>query len=282
MKNVMQLKALIKNIASEKSISAQLVMQNYMLERLLERIAVSKYQPNFILKGGFLIAAIIGLDSRATMDMDATLKGLLVTKETVIQMFEDICEIKVDDDIVFSVERIREIREDDEYPGFRISLNALFHPMLVPLKIDVTTGDKITPKEIVYDYALLFEDRKIQVFAYNLETVLAEKLETVISRSDQNTRMRDYYDIYILQKLQSENITFSILKTALLTTSEKRNSAKLMKRYSEIILEISKSPIMAQQWLNYQKDFDYANEISFTDACQAVKKILDELSGIIE
>jgi len=282
LKNVMQLKALIKNIASEKSISAQLVMQNYMLERLLERIAVSKYQPNFILKGGFLIAAIIGLDSRATMDMDATLKGLLVTKETVIQMFEDICEIKVDDDIVFSVERIREIREDDEYPGFRISLNALFHPMLVPLKIDVTTGDKITPKEIVYDYALLFEDRKIQVFAYNLETVLAEKLETVISRSDQNTRMRDYYDIYILQKLQSENITFSILKTALLTTSEKRNSAKLMKRYSEIILEISKSPIMAQQWLNYQKDFDYANEISFTDACQAVKKILDELSGIIE
>ena len=280
MKNVMQLKALIKNIASEKSISAQLVMQNYMLERLLERIAVSKYQPNFILKGGFLIAAIIGLDSRATMDMDATLKGLLVTKETVVQMFEDICEIKVDDDIVFSVERIREIREDDEYSGFRISLNALFHPMIVPLKIDVTTGDKITPKEIVYDYALLFEDRKIQVFAYNLETVLAEKLETVISRSDQNTRMRDYYDIYILQKLQSKNIRFSILKTALLATSEKRNSAKLMKRYSEIILEISKSSIMAQQWLNYQKDFDYAHEITFTDACQAVKRILDELSGI--
>jgi len=271
----MQLKAFIKNIAKEKNISAQLVLQNYMLERLLERISVSKYQSNFILKGGFLIAAIVGLDSRTTMDMDATLKGLFVTKELVTQMFNEICGIQVDDAIEFYIERIGEIREEDEYSGFRISLSAHYPPMVVPLKIDITTGDKITPKEIIYEYNLLFEDRKIQVLAYNLETVLAEKIETVISRSDQNTRMRDFYDIYILQKLQSKNITFSILKTAILKTSEKRNSIASMKRYSEIILEISNSSIMAQQWLNYQKDFDYANDISFKEICHVLKRILD-------
>lgn len=202
MKNAMQLKAIIKNLAKEKHISAQLVMQNFMLERLLERISVSKYQQNFILKGGFLIAAMVGLDTRATMDMDATIKGLPVNEQTIREMFEEICKIKLDDDVRFSFRSIGEIREGDEYTGYRVSLFANYQPMAVPLKLDITTGDRITPKEIEYRFKLLLEDRSISVLAYNLETIMAEKLETVISRGDQNTRPRDYYDIYILAKLQ--------------------------------------------------------------------------------
>ena len=184
MKNAMQLKAIIKNLAKEKHISAQLVMQNFMLERLLERISVSKYRQNFILKGGFLIAAMVGLDTRATMDMDAIIKGLPINEQTVREMFEEICKIELADDVIFSFRSIGEIREGDVYTGYRVSLSANYPPMVVPLKLDITTGDKITPKEIEYQFKLLLEDRSISVLAYNLETIIAEKLETVISRGD--------------------------------------------------------------------------------------------------
>jgi predicted nucleotidyltransferase component of viral defense system len=194
MNNAMQLKAMIKNISKSKNISAQIIMQNYMLERLLERISLSPYQSNFILKGGFLIAAMVGLDTRATMDMDATIKGLPVNVETITTMFEEICRIPVNDDITFSIKRTEVIRKDAEYPGLRVALDAEFPPMAVPLKIDITAGDKITPKEIVYEFKLLLEPRTIKILAYNLETIIAEKLETVISRGDQNTRLRDYYE----------------------------------------------------------------------------------------
>ncbi len=181
MKNAMQLKAIIKNLSKEKHISPQLVLQNAMMERLLERISVSNYHDNFILKGGFLIAAIVGLDTRATMDMDATIKDLQVTKDRILDMFEEICNIPLNDDIEFTVLGIEEIRESDEYEGFRVSLTANYAPMAVPLKVDITTGDKITPREMKFTYKLLLEERSISVLAYNLETILAEKLETVIS-----------------------------------------------------------------------------------------------------
>ena len=229
MKNAMQLKALLKNMAKQKNISAQLVLQNYMLERLLERVSVSKYHDNFILKGGFLIAAMVGLDTRATMDMDATLKGYPVNEETVQKMFEEICAIELNDDVTFTFRQIGEIREGDEYTGYRVALTADYPPMAVPLKLDITTGDKITPKEIEYSFKLLLEDRSISILAYNLETILAEKLETVISRSDQNTRPRDYYDIYVLMKLQSHNVVLSSLKDALAATCNKRGSAEVWK-----------------------------------------------------
>lgn len=212
MKNAMQLKAKIKNIAKEKNISAQLVMQNFMMERLLERISLSSYQNHFILKGGFLIASMVGLDTRATRDMDATIKGLPVSEQTVKNMFLEICKIELQDDVTFNFLSIGEIREGDEYGGFRVALSANFSPMAVPLKLDITTGDKITPSEITYDYKLLIDDRSIKILAYNLETVLAEKLETIISRSDQNTRPRDFYDVYVLKNLQNHNLDFEILK----------------------------------------------------------------------
>lgn len=280
MKNVMQLKAIIKNLAKEKHISAQLVMQNFMLERLLERISVSKYKQNFILKGGFLIAAMVGLDTRATMDMDATIKGLPVNEQTIREMFGEICRIELDDDVSFSFRSIGEIREGDEYMGYRVSLSANYPPMAVPLKLDITTGDRITPKEIEYRFKLLLENRSILVLAYNLETIMAEKLETVISRGDQNTRPRDYYDIYILTKLQYSNINIERLKKALSATTEKRGSSIVVKDYRRIMNTVENSDIMQRQWNNYQKDFDYATDILFKDVCEAVVKLMGDLTDI--
>lgn len=279
MKNAMQLKAVIKNFAKEKHISAQLVMQNFMLERLLERISVSKYQQNFILKGGFLIAAMVGLDTRATMDMDATIKGLPVNEDTICHMFDEICKIELDDNVTFTFRSIGEIREGDEYSGYRISLSANYPPMAVPLKLDITTGDKITPREIEYQFKLLFEERSISVLAYNLETILAEKLETVISRGDQNTRPRDYYDIFILVKLQSSNIELEELKAALDATAKKRGSTEVIKEYRKIMNTVRNSEVMLRQWENYRKDFEYADGIEFEETCDAVVGLMDGIDA---
>jgi predicted nucleotidyltransferase component of viral defense system len=250
-----------------------------MLERLLERISLSRYHHNFILKGGFLIAAMVGLDTRATMDMDATIKGLPVNEQTIREMFEEICKIELDDDVIFEFRRIGEIREGDEYTGYRVSLSANYPPMEVPLKLDITTGDKITPREIEYQFKLLLEDRSISVLAYNLETILAEKLETVISRGDQNTRPRDFYDIYILAKLQSSNIESEALKAALDATAKKRGSANVIKNYRGIMETVEKSEVMQRQWRNYQKDFEYAVGIEFADVCEAVVGLMERINS---
>ena len=277
MKNAMQLKAIIKNIAKNKNISAALVLQNYMLERFLERVSLSKYHDNYIIKGGFLIASMVGLDSRATMDMDATIKGYPVNEEAIRKMVADIIAVPVEDAIHFCLKSVREIREGDEYTGYRVALTADYEKMAVPLKLDITTGDKITPREIEYSYKLMMEDRSIRVLAYNLSTILAEKLETVVSRGNQNTRPRDYYDIYILSKLQAENIDVDSLKAALSATTAKRGSSELMMQYAEIMRNVKSSDVMKRQWDNYRKDFDYAAGIEFEETCDAVVAMMDEL-----
>ena len=277
MKNAMQLKAIIKNIAKNKNISAALVLQNYMLERFLERVSLSRYHDNYIIKGGFLIASMVGLDSRATMDMDATIKGHPVNEEAIRKMVEDIIAVPVEDAIHFCLKSVREIREGDEYTGYHVALTADYEKMAVPLKLDITTGDKITPREIEYSYKLMMEDRSIRVLAYNLSTILAEKLETVVSRGDQNTRPRDYYDIYILSKLQAKNIDVDSLKAALSATTAKRGSSELMMQYAEIMRTVKSSDVMKRQWDNYRKDFDYAAGIEFEETCDAVVAMMDEL-----
>lgn len=277
MKNAMQLKAIIKNIAKNKNISAALVLQNYMLERFLERVSLSRYHDNYIIKGGFLIASMVGLDSRATMDMDATIKGYPVNEEAIRKMVEDIIAVPVEDAIHFCLKSVREIREGDEYTGYRVALTADYEKMAVPLKLDITTGDKITPREIEYSYKLMMEDRSIRVLAYNLSTILAEKLETVVSRGNQNTRPRDYYDIYILSKLQAKNIDVDSLKAALSATTAKRGSSELMMQYAEIMRTVKSSDVMKRQWDNYRKDFDYAAGIEFEETCDAVVAMMDEL-----
>lgn len=277
MKNAMQLKAIVKNIAKEKKISAALVLQNYMLERFLERVSVSDFKGKFIIRGGLLIASLIGLDSRATMDMDATIKRYPVSEGTVRTMVEEILRIDLDDDISFTFKNIGEIREGDEYPGYRVSLTANYPPMAVPLKLDITTGDEITPREIEYEYKLMLDNRKINVLAYNLATILAEKLETVISRGDQNTRPRDYYDIFILTKLQAENIDLKNLALALRETARKRGSETIVRQYRESMEAVRNSEAMNRQWSNYRKDFDYATNIEFLEACDVVARVMNNL-----
>ena len=275
MKNAMQLKAIMKAVAKEKRISVQLALQNYMLERLLERIALSRYRDNFILKGGFLIAAIVGLHTRATMDMDVTAKGVPVNADEVRRIFEEISLIAVDDGIDFVVKRAEEIRELDEYAGIRLTLEAMYPPMAVPLKVDITTGDKITPREIQFQFKLMLEPRSISVLAYNIETVLAEKLETLVSRGDQNTRMRDYYDVYVLHKMQWQNVDPAALKAALTATVTKRGSTVVMDRYLSIMQSVADSDVMQQRWGVYKQEFEYAKDIELRDACLSAMEILE-------
>ena len=273
----MQLKALIRNIAKEKNISAQLVLQNFMLERLLERISISPYRENFILKGGFLVGAMVGLNSRATMDMDITIKGQPVTEETVKEMFIKIINIRIDDDIEFEFKSIGEIREGDDYYGYRLGLTGNFGVMKVPLKLDVTTGDVITPSAIEYSYQSLMNAKKIRVLAYNIETILAEKLEAMISRGDQSTRPRDYYDVYILWKLRKEEVNVAHLLSDILATAKKRGTLDQLKDYRKILETSKKSAVMKVQWTKYQRTFLYAKEVSFDEACDIAIEIMSKL-----
>jgi predicted nucleotidyltransferase component of viral defense system len=273
----MQVKAFIKKKAAEKNISAQLVMQNYVLERLIERISLSPYKQNFILKGGFLISAIVGLDTRATMDLDTTIKGFDLTHEIIRNIFEEVCNVRVEDDVLFEVLGTADIRETDDYPGIRVNMKANYPPISVPLTVDVTTGDKITPREIKYTFSLMFDERKINIMAYNLETVLAEKLETVVSRGIANTRPREFYDIYILRKLRGDEIVPDVLKTALTQTSGKRGSQDVMSRYDSILFDVLASEQMQGFWTKYQGEFDYVSDISFEAAVGTARDILAQI-----
>ena len=277
-KNPMQLKAFIKNKAAEKNISAQLVMQNYMLERLLERISLSSYKHNFILKGGFLISAIVGLDTRTTMDLDTTIKGFTLTHEAIRTIFTDICAVPITDDVNFELVGISDIRETDDYPGIRVALKANYLPISVPLTVDVTTGDMITPREMEYTFPLLFDDRTISILAYNLETVLAEKLETVLSRNIANTRPRDYYDIHILYALRGSECDKTMLRHALERTTQKRGSGMILTDYNEIIKEIRESSRFCKLWEKYRREYQYAKDISFDDTCSTIQIIMEAIS----
>ena len=263
MKNAMQLKALIKNFALDKEIMPQAVLQNYMLERFLERISRSQYKDKFILKGGMLIAALIGIDIRTTMDMDATLKNMTLTKESVTKALNDIFTIQLSDNITFKLLKIENIRDDDVYSGYRASINAAFDTLNVTLKIDLTTGDKITPKEVKYKFNLLFEDRTINILAYNPETIIAEKYETILRRSVLNTRIRDFYDVYILIKFLLHNIDKALLLQAVEATANKRESIALLSNAKSIIEIIKNDEEMQSRWTLYQKDFSYAKDISW-------------------
>lgn len=268
-----QLKDLIRNLSKKKSADAQILMRNYMMERFLERISLSEYKDQFILKGGMLVAAMVGLDARATMDMDATIKGTNVSMTDVETIISRIISISIDDGVSFRIKQISEIMEEADYPGVRVSMENKFDGVITPLKIDISTGDVITPREIRYSFNLMLEDRTIEVWAYNLETVLAEKLETVISRNVTNTRMRDFYDIYILQKLYGEQLKKEVLWNALVATARKRGTLEQIKfgDTREIFDEVESSPVMEKLWKTYQKNYSYATDISWHIVMESVR-----------
>ena len=268
-----QLKDLIRNLSKKNSADAQILMRNYMMERFLERISVSEYQDKFILKGGMLVAAMVGLDARSTMDIDATIKGTDVDVETVEKVISDIVSVPLEDGVIFRIKSISEIMDETEYPGVRVSMETEFDGVRTPLKIDISTGDVITPKEIQYSFKLMLEERSIEVWAYNLETVMAEKLETVISRNITNTRMRDFYDIYILLRLYGNILNTKILGEALQATARKRETEYHLKDALEIFEEVQNAPDMEKLWTSYQKKFSYAEDISWEMVMKSVREL---------
>ena len=273
-RNTMSFKAIINNMAKENNVAAQSVLQTYMLERLLERISISKYKDNFILKGGMLISAMLGIDSRTTMDMDTTIKGFPLTKDNITNIMDEICNIEIKDNVTLKINKVDLIREDDDYGGYRITFEAKYNnEMPVIMKIDITTGDKITYKEIEYSFTLMLEDRKIQIWSYNVETIIAEKFEAIVKRGVLSTRIRDYYDVYMLINTQSKIIDKKTLKDAITLTAQHRGTNEIIKDWKKIVEKITNDSKMRQQWKRYQKDNFYAEEIEYKDLINAISKV---------
>ena len=272
----MSFKAKIKNIAKEKGIPPQQVQQHYLIEEVLNLISKSLYRNSFIVKGGYLIGQMIGLDKRTTMDLDVTLKGTSLNRDHLINIFEEIVS-NTTSVFSFTVDKLEPIRQDDIYGGFSIKLNATFDTLNEVIFIDITTGDKITPREISYSMPSLFTNHTIDVWTYNLETVLAEKLETIISRGVASTRPRDRYDLFTLFKIRKNQIDFTILKRAVENTSEKRNSKELIQNWKNQVRGIETSDYQKNLWIRYQRQFKYAKDISFEESVQIINEIMKQI-----
>lgn len=270
-----QLKALVRNIAKGNSAKAQIIIRNYVTERFLERLSLSRYRDNLILKGGTLIASLVGLDNRSTMDVDTTLKKLPLNETTIRTIVEDIIAVQIEDSMTFKIKSVSRIMDNADYPGIRAMLEATLENMHTPLKIDFSANDVITPREMPYSFRLSFEDRSVSLLAYNLETVLAEKLETLLSRGTANTRMRDFYDIFILTNsptLRMDNATF---KAAFKGTSKKRSSLNLLPDADLILQEIAESTSMVALWTSYQRKYQNASSIAWTDVMKSVRALVE-------
>ena len=274
MSKAMQFKARIKNIAKKSHVPAQAVLQNFMLERLLERISISGYKDKFVLKGGMLIASLVGIDYRTTMDMDATLREYPLSVKLVRQVLLDICAIDLHDEVIFTLEHIEAIRDHDTYGGYRVALIAQYETIRTPLKIDLTTGDMLTPDAVLYTFPSNFDEKVFEIWAYNLETILAEKVETILRRSVLNTRARDFYDVYILIKSQGNALDNSLFKIALDSTMKNRASLEVLQDKPEILQAIQADAPMLQRWERYSREYYYARKINFHEISRVLIDLL--------
>lgn len=275
MVDITDIKRLAKEIENKYDLNYYEILQRYMFERVLERISISKYQDNFILKGGLLLSAMFGIDNRMTKDMDATITGIDVSKDKMLKVLNEILSINLKDGVKFDVVDITDIREEDEYGGNKYHIVGKLQSLKVNLEIDISTGDKVTPRELKYKYPLIFEDRTIMISSYNIETILAEKIETVLRRGVFNSRMKDFYDIYyFLTKIRKE-IDLNILKEAIDNTFSKRNSFEYLNDYEQIIDSIIGNERLENLWNIYSNKYKYANGID-------INEILDLLRGIIK
>ena len=258
----------LKGIISKKAngnnyLSAQLY-QMYFFEHILERISKSKYRHNIILKGGLLLSAIIGDDERTTKDMDATLKSIPLEKDKVLEIITEILNVKINDGIKFKIENIKDIRQESEYGGFKINILATMDNLRIYLAIELTTGDKITPREIKYIYNSHFEDKKIPILAYTLETVIAEKYQTIIDRDIYNTRMKDFYDIYILINDNRDKINFNNLVLAIKNTFRYRETELNIENIKKQLDNMKMNEQLIKLWKNYQITVTYSTKIGFS------------------
>ena len=273
MKTPEQLKGSIRSMAAKKNLRAQEVLQMFLFERILERLAGSTYKDNFILKGGLLISSMIGISERTTMDMDTTVRGIQMEEEELVKVIQKIISVDVGDGINFEYESIEPIREDDAYHNFRVHLRAKYGKIDSPMKIDVTTGDVITPSAIQYDFPMLFEDKSVSIMAYTLETILAEKYETILRRNIGTTRARDYYDLHTLFRSRKDEIRPDVLKAAVLHTAKKRDSAKEIEEWREILADIKAEPLMQSLWYNYVAENQYIGELSFEEVLKTIEEV---------
>lgn len=275
----MQMKSYIKKQAKINKIDPRILIQEFVLDDLLERISLSPYRDNLVLKGGFLIASLLGVDTRSTHDIDTTIVGMPNDPEYLMNVFLEICEVApADDPISLRPIKIEPIRKRDKYSGYRIHFEGSIYGEIKPeFKIDVSTGDKITPREIHYRHHLITEDRSIILLAYNVETILAEKLETILSRGVSNTRPKDFYDLYALEKFEYSNIDFKVLKTALKNTSSHRGTFDLMDSYEDTLDDISKNDKQLTSWRRYQTFNDYAKGISLEECCESVFDLMQKM-----
>ena len=266
-----KLKGKIKSIAAKNNADARLLMRIYMMDRFLERLALSPYRDNFIIKGGILVTSMVGVAMRSTMDIDASIRNLNLSAEDARKTVAEIAEIPLDDGVSFKIKRVSDIMDNFEYPGIRLELDALMGGMVTPIKIDISTGDIITPRETEYTYRLMIEDREINLWAYNLETVLAEKLQTILAMDVFNTRMRDIYDVYTLKKLHGNEIDDQVFNEAFKATARKRNST--FERIGHRLENIAASTELQNLWKQYQGKYAYAADISFESVMDSVKAL---------
>ena len=272
------LKGRIRNIANSKNLRPQEILQMFFFERFLDRLSKSEYKFNFVIKGGLLISSMIGIDNRTTMDMDTTIKGVPLQEEVIRNIVSDIINIKVDDGIEFEITDISHIREEDEYENFRVHLIANFEKIKNDMKIDITTGDAITPKEIEYLYPCLFQEESLRILAYPLETILAEKYESVIKRNIATTRMRDFYDLYNLYNLKKEEIDFGILKQAIISTAKIRDSLSFMKQAKDVVEDIKEDTYLKELWKAYLADNLYVGNLDFLETVKIVETIEETIA----
>jgi predicted nucleotidyltransferase component of viral defense system len=268
----MSLKAQIRNLAKKRNVKAQVLLQNYMFERFLERLSLSEYKDKFLLKGGMLIAAIVGMDARSTMDMDATLRGLPLTEESIRKAITAICDFPIQDEVKLIVGTIAPIRPDDVYGGYRVKITAMYDTIETPLSADISTGDVITPHAVKYTFHGIFdEEKQIEIWAYNIETVMAEKVETILRRNTLNTRSRDFYDIFILSTTQTYNPAF--LKEAVSATAAHRATTEQIADIPALLKMITDSAELRQMWEKYRREFDYAADITYEQVLKALNDV---------
>ena len=273
----MQLNALIRNKAAGDGDKAQILLRIYMMERLLERISVSGYRDNFILKGGMLVSSLVGVDMRTTMDIDTTVRALPLTQEKAREFLEEIMAIDLEDNVSFRITKVEDIMEGHEYEGIRFHIEGALEKLRQTIKIDISTGDAITPAAVEYELPLILEERKIGLWAYNMETLLAEKLETVMTRAEANTRMRDFYDIYILTRQDAIEINPAHLKEAFAATCRKRGSEAVIPSFDEVLDSIESLPEMQDAWENYRKNNPYVEDLTWGEAVHSVKLLKEQI-----
>ena len=270
-----QIKGRIKSVAKQNNADARTLMRIYMMERFLERLAQSEYRDNFIIKGGILVTAMIGVAHRSTMDIDTSMKNLNLSAEDALRVVNQVKDIDLDDGVSFDVKDVSNIMDEMEYPGIRVTMNANVGRLITPLKIDISTGDVITPRAIEFNYDLLLEDRSISLWPYNLETILAEKLQTVLARGILNTRMRDFYDIRMLLDTYEDKVNKVVLKDAFAATCNKRGTDHLQEQAEEIIKIIEANEQLQVLWRAYEKKYSYAAEIDYASVINGVRKLMN-------